>query len=229
MDECSELVMEEVQSPPAQPEEEPRSPLAELMAPGRLVIFGVALAVELAIFFGAMVYPIDPAQQQELVKQANNILGSAGNQTSVTIFGAILSNNIKVALVEMVPAAGAALFAASIFTTGQVIQALAIASNLPGPLFGVLIFFFPFAIVELSAYAIAVASGSMLIVAWRRKKLGSEVKVFALEAGLVLLCVLLAAAMETVGIVSPVVGFALWLPTALGIFALVMAAREFWR
>jgi len=216
--------------PALQPGEENATSLPrELIARGRLVIFGATLAVELAIFFGAMIYPIDPAQQQELVRQANSILGSTGNQTSVSIFTAILSNNARVAGVEMIPAAGAALFVASIFTTGQIIQALAISSNVPGPLFGVLLFFFPFAIVELSAYAIAVASGSMLIVAWRRKTLGREAKVFVLEVGLVFFCVFLAAAMETVGIVSPVVGFALWLPTAVGIFALVMIVRESWR
>jgi hypothetical protein len=222
--------MAEVQPATTQSAEEPaKSLLKDLVNRDRLMVFGVTLAIELIIFFGAMIYPINPSQQQELVKQANSILGSTGNQTSVSIFSAIFSNNARVALVEMVPAAGAALFAASIFTTGQVIQALALNSNLPGPLFGLLIFFFPFAIVELSAYAIAVASGSMLILSWRRKRLRREVKVFSLEVGLVVFCVLLAAAMETVGIVNPVVGFALWLPTAVGIFALVMAARGSWR
>jgi Stage II sporulation protein M len=199
---------------------------ARLTSRGRLTLFGLALAVELVIFFGAMVYPISQVQQQELVRQANNLLGSTGNQTSTSIFEAIFTNNIRVALIEMVPAAGAALFAASIFTTGQVVQALALSSGLPGPVFGMLIFFFPFAIVELSAYAIAVASGSMLVIAWRRKKLKEEVRVFVAEVALVLVCIFLAAAMETVGIVSPLVGFALWLPTAVAIFALVMAVRQ---
>jgi putative effector of murein hydrolase LrgA (UPF0299 family) len=125
----------------------------------------------------------------------------------------------------MIPAAGALLFGASIFVTGQVIQVLAISSHLPGPVFGLALFFFPFAIVELSAYAMAVASGTMLIVAWRRKKLMSELRVFLVEAVVVVMTVLIAAAMETVGIVNPVVSLALWLPTGLAIAALAVYVR----
>lgn len=219
----------ESQQPEGQPEEEKRSLLSQLMGRGRVTAFALAFVAELAIFFGAMVYPINPVHQQELIKQANDILGAGGNQTSAGIFGVIFSNNVRVALAEMVPAVGAAVFAVSIFTTGQVIQALSLASSLPGPVLGMLIFLFPFAIVELSAYAIATASGSMLIIrARKRESLRNEARVFVLEIGLVLLCIVLAAAMETAAIVSPVVGFALWLPTAVGIFALVMAVRQYW-
>lgn len=227
----SEPAMAETETiaPPAAEPEERRGILDELMKRSRVIIFGLALVTELAIFFGAMMIPIGPGEQQELVRQANNLLGSSGNQGSVSIFVAIFANNLKVSLIEMIPAVGAALFVASIYTTGQVIQALAISSNLPGPVFGLLLFFFPFALLELSAYAIAVASGTMLIVAWRRKQLAREVRVFVLEAVVVVFTLVLAAAMETVGIVNPLVGFALWLPTALGIFALVMAVRGVWR
>lgn len=210
----------------AQPEEKQSGLLPELMARSRLIIFGLTLAVELVIFFGAMVYPINQTQQQELVSLVNNRFGSTGSQTPADTFGEIFSNNISVALIEMVPAVGAGFFAVSVFVTGLAIQAWALLNGLPGPLLGVLIFVFPFAIVELSAYAIAVASGSMLILAWRRKRLRREARVFAAEVVLVLVCVFLAAAMETAGIVSPLVGFALWLPTAVGVFALVMAVRQ---
>jgi uncharacterized membrane protein SpoIIM required for sporulation len=215
--------------PEAQQEQRPRSLAWQLVEKGRLAIFGITLLVELIIFFVAMVIPIGPAQQQELVRQANDLLGSTGQQTSITIFSAIFSNNIRVALIDMVPAAGAALFVASIYTTGQVIQALAISNGLPGPLFGVLLFLFPFALVELSAYAIAVASGTMLLVAWRRKTLRKELWVFVFEMVAVFVCVLVAAVMETVGIVTPLVGLSLWLPMAAAIFALAMAARGVWK
>ncbi len=200
----------------------------ELMGRRRVILFGLALAIELTIFFGAMLYPIDPPRQQALVQQANTLIGSTSEQGSAGIFAAILANNMRVALLEMVPVAGAALFALSIFTTGQVIQALAVSSNLPGPVFGLALFFFPFAIVELSAYAVAVASGSMLLVAWRRRMLGKEVRIFALEMTLVVLAIIVAAAMETVGLVDPFVSLALWLPTAAGIAALVFAVRSAW-
>jgi hypothetical protein len=198
---------------------------SELFQRRRLTLFGVALAIELSIFFGAMVYPMDQAQQQALLQQANGLVGSTTGQGSLGIFATIFGNNVRVALLEMIPVAGAFLFVLSIFTTGQVIQALAMASNLPGPVFGVALFFFPFAIVEFSAYAIAVASGSMVLAAWRSKRLRSEVRIFGLEAALVVVFILLAAAMETVGIVSPFVSFALWLPTAIGLTAVVVLFR----
>lgn len=191
----------------------------------RLTLFGVVLAVELTTFFFATVYPIDPAQQQALMDQANSVIGSTTGQTATGLFSAISGNNLRVALLEMVPVVGVLLFAFSIFTTGQIIQALALSQGLPGPLFGAALFFFPFAIVELSAYAIAVASGTMLLVAWRRKTLRSELRIFAVEAIVVVVAVFVAAAMETVGIVNPIYSFALWLPTALGLTALVVFVR----
>ncbi|MDV3293856.1 MAG: stage II sporulation protein M [Nitrososphaerales archaeon] len=204
----------------------PKSIRKELVGRRRATFFGLALLVELGIFFGALVYPIDPAQQQSLMQQANTLVGTTTGQGSVGIFAAIFANNLRVALLEMIPVAGAALFVLSIFTTGQVIQALATSSNLPGPVFGVALFFFPFAIVELSAYAMAVASGTMLLTSLRRKTFSREVRVFVLEAAVVVAAIMIAAAMETVGLVNPFVSFALWLPTAVGLTALVFVFRN---
>ena len=223
------------EEPPAQPipvepvpEVVPPKPtlVSQLLRRGRLLAFGFALAVELTIFFGAMVYPIPSAQQAQLLNQANALMNSTTSQGPAGMFSAIFENNVRVALLEMIPAAGAFLFGVSIFTTGQVIQALAISSHLPGPLFGLALFFFPFSIVELSSYAIAAASGTMLIFAWRRKTLADEIRVFVLEALVVVLAVLLAAIMETAGIVEPLAGLALWLPTALGIAVFAMYLRR---
>lgn len=188
--------------------------------------FGIALAVELAIFFGAMVYPIAPSQQASLLNQANGLLNSTTGQGPAGVFSAIFDNNLRVALLEMIPAAGALLFGLSIFTTGQVIQVLAISSHLPGPVFGLALFFFPFAIVELTAYAIAVASGTMLIVAWRRKTFVDELRVFLVEVVVVAAVVLIAAAMETAGIVNPLVSLVLWVPTALAVASLAVYVRR---
>lgn len=214
-------------APPAPENERPRY-FREWGPRDRILAFGIAFGIELTIFFGAMVIPMSAPQQQQLMNQANNLLGPAREQGPLQIFVSIFDNNVRVALIEMIPGIGAALFGASMYTTGQVIQALAISNNVPGPLYGLLVFFFPFAIVELSAYAIAVASGTLLIVAWRRSKLRQELGAFVLEVSVVVFALILAAAMETVGIVSPAEGLALWLPTAVGIFAVVMALRGVW-
>lgn len=206
--------------PPPKP-----SLISLLLRRGRIMAFGAAFAIELAIFFGAMMYPVDPSQQAALLNQANALMNSTGSQGPAAVFSAIFNNNLRVALLEMLPAAGAFLFVVSIFTTGQVIQVLAMSSNLPGPVFGLALFLFPFVIVELSAYALAVASGTMLIVAWWRKTFTSEIRVFVVEAVAVTVTLLVAAAMETVGILNPFVSLALWLPTGLAIGVVVLYVR----
>ena len=205
--------------------EQNAGPEREILLRWRLIAFLAALAIELAIYFGAMVFPIDPVQQKALLDTANQISNSTVGQAPVGVFSAISANNLRVALLEAVPGVGAFLFVISSFTTGQVIQVLSLSSSLPGIVYGMLLLFFPFAIVELSAYAMAVSSGTMVILAWRKKSLRREMRVFGLEVAGVIGVVLVAAAMETAVIVDPFVGFALWLPTALAIAAAAVYGR----
>jgi len=214
-----------IEQTPSEPE--PAPSLARLLFQhGRLVLFAGAFAVELAIYFGAMVYPIDPVQQQALQQQAQTLANATIGQGPMAAFVGIFENNVRIALLEMIPAAGALLLALITFSTGQVIQVEAIGSSLPSPVFGLLLFLFPFAIVELSSYAIAVGSGSMVLVAWRRKTLHKEVRVFALEVCIVVVAVLAAAAMETMIDVNVVISLALWLPTALAIAMIIVFGKR---
>jgi hypothetical protein len=214
-----------IESVPVEPE--PKSSLTkQLFSRGRLLLFAIALAIELAIYFGAMAYPIDPAQQQALQEQAQALANSTIGQGPVAAVVGIFENNLRVALLEMIPAVGAILFGVVSFTTGQVIQVEAISFNIPGPVLGLSLFVFPFAIVELSSYAVAVTSGIMLIVAWRRKTLHNELRVFLLEAVVVVVAVLAAAGMETMLEVNVAISFALWVPTALAAAMIVVYSRR---
>jgi len=198
----------------------------ELFGRGRLALMLSVVVIELAIFFAAMLTPVDPATQKDLLNQANKLLVVAKNPNLGEVFVLIFANNAGVALLEMVPVLGGGLFVYSIFMTGQVIKAIAASYSLPGPLFGLILFLFPFAMVELAAYAIAVGSGTMLIVAWSKRRLRREMRVFVIEGTIIIVVLVIAAAMETATIVSPVLGFGLWLPTALGIVALVITSRK---
>jgi hypothetical protein len=215
------------------PEQAPAEPelasslTRQLFQHGRLVLFASAFAVELVIYFSAMVYPIDPVQQQALQQQAQTLVNATVGQGPMAAFVGIFENNVRIALLEMIPAAGALLFASVSFSTGQVIQVEAIGSSLPSPILGLLLFVFPFAIVELSSYAIAVGSGSMVLVAWRRKTLHKEIRVFLLEACVVVVAVLAAAAMETMVDVNVTISLALWLPTALAIAMVIVFGKRF--
>ena len=210
---------------PAEPEPTP-SLAKQLFQHGRLLLFAGAFAVELAIYFGAMAYPIDPGQQQALQQEAQTLANATIGQGPVAAVAGIFQNNLRIALLEMIPALGAVLFAFVSFSTGQVIQVEAISASIPGPFFGLLLFVFPFAIIELSSYAIAVGSGSMLLVAWRKRTLHKEIRVFVLEVCVVAVAILVAAAMETMVDVNPIVSIGLWLPTALAIAMIVVYGKR---
>lgn len=213
------------ESVPSEPEP-PVSLAKQLFQHGRLLAFAAAFAVELAIYFGAMAYPVAPAQQQALQQQAKALANATIGQGPLVAVAGIFENNVRIALLEMVPAAGALLLAVVSFSTGQVVQVEAIGTSVPGPVFGLLLFVFPFAIVELSSYAIAVGSGSMLLVAWRNKTLHQEARVFLVEIGVVVVALLVAAAMETVVDVNLAISLALWLPTALAIAMIAVYGRR---
>lgn len=210
---------------PVEPEHP--SPAKELFSRGRLILFASVFVIELTIYFTAMTYPIGPAEQQALQKQAQSLVNATLGQGPLAAVVGIFENNVRIALLEMIPVAGAALLAFVSFTTGQVIQVEAINASLPGPAFGLLLFVFPFAIVELSSYAIAVGSGTMLVFAWRRKSLHQELPVFLLEIALVVVAILVAAAMETMVDVNVFASFILWVPMALAIAGIVLYGRRF--
>jgi len=193
---------------------------------GRLLLFLGVFVLELLLFFGATVVPIAPAAQQQVQQAARDLQNSTAHQAPVAILGFIFANNAKVALAELIPGVGPVVFFISMVNTGQVIQVIGTSTGVPAALLGSLLFVFPFTIVELSAYALAVCSGSMLIIAWRRKTLHREARVFAYEVAGVVVILLLAATMETITLLSYEVGLALWLPTGLLVAWLAITLRR---
>jgi uncharacterized membrane protein SpoIIM required for sporulation len=210
------------QGPPTQPRP---NAAKDFLDRQRVTLVLMVLLVELAVFFVATWVPVNKTTQQALQKEVKNLSGATSDLSSPDLLAFIFTHNTIVAFGEMVPILGTFLWFISIYATGQVIQVVALSQGAPGLLYGVLILFFPFAIVELSAYAVAVTSGIMLIVAWRRHRLRRETRVLVLEAGLVAAMLLSAAALETVTIMSPTLGFSLWIPTCAAIAALVWISR----
>lgn len=202
------------------------STVKELLGRRRLALVLMVLLVELTIFFLAASVPMNTVTQQVLQNEEKNITGTSNSLGPTGQFVFIFAHNAAIAFGEMVPAVGGLLWVVSIYATGQILQAVALSQGAPGALYGLLLLFFPFAIIELAAYAVAVSSGVMLIVAWRRHQLRSEVRVLVLEAGVVASMLLIAAAMETVTIVNPVLGIALWIPTGLTIAALALISAR---
>ena len=201
------------------PTPKPRSLTSELLDRQRLLLILGVLFIELVIFVSGLLTPLSSGEQQIIANQTSSQFApiqSASLQEQVVY---IFSHNLLIALAEMVPVFGAFLFVYSVHFTGLVTQAIVAEKNLPG-LAGLILFVFPYTFVELSAYAIAVASGVMLIWAGIMKHLVRELKVFAIEAVVIVAVLFTAAAMEAATGSSWIVGIALWIPTGLAIVGL---------
>lgn len=197
-----------VQPPTAEPV---KSAFGMLFDPKRVAFFGVVLAAELALFALAIVVPAGASLRQQLVAGGQGSLPSH-NTTAGSLVGLIVANNLRVALLEMIPLMGFLLLPLSIFASGVIIQGFAISSAVPPTLAAFSYLLLPFTYVELSAYAVAFVSGTMLIVAWLKKRLHREARVFMLEIVAVAILVVLAATMETITISNAIAGLLLWVP-----------------
>jgi len=206
-------------------QEPPRSALSELFDRRRLLAFLVALVAEFAIFVFGLLTPLSVPAQQTLENQTSVQFASVPTASAQQLLTLIFTHNVMLAYLELVPVLGAFVFVYSIYVTGLVAQVIAASAGYPGQL-GVILFVFPYSLVEFSAYAIAVASGVMLLLAWRKKRLGRELRVFLLELVAVAVVLVLAAAMETVTKFSPLAGLLLWLPTGLGVAGIVLFSKR---
>jgi uncharacterized membrane protein SpoIIM required for sporulation len=207
-----------------QPEQSPRISW-ELLDRRRLIIILGILLIEFAIFVVGLFTPIPKSDQQTLANETDSQFASIQSASPAQLVLFIFFHNLTIALVEMAPVIGAFLFVYSVYSTGLIAQVIAVSQGLPGQV-GAIIFVFPYSLVELSAYAIAVGSGIMLLVALRKKQLHREIRVFVLEAVVVTGVLFVAAVMETATKFSPALGFALWLPTGLGIAGLIVLSSR---
>ena len=183
----------------------------------RVYLFMGVLAAELVIFFAAAAYPLDPAAQKIALDQANSTLAHEGSLGPTGLFGLIFTNNIRIAVIEMAPVLGGIFFVVSILTTGEVIQALATSQGHPSLTYAVILFLYPFTILELGAYAFASSSGIMLLVSTARRRLRHETKLFFAEILVVVGTTAVAAAMETLTILVWWVGLLLWIPVGIAV------------
>lgn len=207
----------------SQPRPESTSVTRSLLDRKRLLLMLVALLLEFGIFFAGLLTPVSVSTQQSLANATTSQFGLARSGSVTQLAEFIFTHNLAIGLAEMVPLLGAFLFVFSVYSTGLAAQAIVAASGYPSQ-WGAVIFAFPYSLVELSAYAVAVASGSMLLFAWRRKRLRGEIRVFVAEIAAVALVLLVAAFMEAATIrVSWILGLALWLPTGLGLAVIIVA------
>jgi hypothetical protein len=215
------------ENPPVmeEPAPRPRSLVSELLDRQRLLLMLGVFILELVIFVSGLLTPLPSSEQQIIANQTSSQFAPIQSASLPQQIVFIFSHNLLIALFEMVPVLGAFLFIYSVHFTGLVTQAIVAEKNLPG-LAGLILFIFPYTLVELSAYAIAVASGVMLIWSAIVKRLVRELKVFAIEAVVIVAVLFTAAAMEAATGSSWIVGIVLWIPTGLVIVGLkILSSR----
>ncbi len=195
--------------------------MSELFDRRRLLLMLAILLVEVGVFAAGLTTPLSVDVRQSIENQTNSQFASVPTASAPQLFTFIFTHNLPFALVEMIPILGALVFISSIYVTGLAAQVGALAYGYPGQ-FGAVLLLFPYAFVEFSAYAVAVGAGIMLISSWRKGRLGRELRVLVLEMAAVPLLLLAAAVMETTTKFSPLVGFALWLPTGLAVVVLLV-------
>lgn len=192
----------------------------------RLSLIAMVLLLEIGIFFAGLFTPLSATTRQALASQTGSQFGGVQTGTTSQVILFIFGHNLPIALAEMIPVGGALVFAFSVYSTGIAAQALVAAQGLPAQ-WGAVILAFPYSLVELSAYAVAVVSGSLVLAAWRGHRLRKEMKTFATEVGAVVAILLVAATMETITVkVSVLLGLALWLPTGIALGTIMVVARK---
>ncbi len=205
--------------------ESPKTAVQDLFDRRRVLLILVILLVEVGVFVAGILAPIPGSLRETLVNQSSAQFADVPQSTPPLLLSLIFTHNLPFAIVEMVPILGAVVFVSSIYVTGVVAQAIASGYGYPGQ-FGAILLAYPYSLVEFSAYAIAVSAGVMLLLSWRKGRLGRELRVFVLEMATVALVLLVAALMETLTKFYPLIGVALWIPTALAAAGIVVYNRR---
>jgi len=210
--------------PQQQPQQQPQQRRQKNRVGGRfgsrrVLIIITVLVIELTIFFTALAIPLDPAQQQSLNTEGQNLVNSVSGGGPLDMFTGIFLNNARIALIEAVPFVGPVLLGYSMFYTGEILQAIAVSHSPPVPplILGAVTFVLPHSLIEFAGYAVAVTAGVMLIWAGIKKRLRTEFKVYAREVVIAEGVLLVAAATETLVGVYPDMALYLWVPIAIGI------------
>jgi hypothetical protein len=182
------------------------------MTKPRVQLYAVSLGAQLALFFAALAIPVDPVQKQSLLTGGTNVANSAVTGPPVVAMGTIFAHNASIAALEFIPIVGVGMLGFSMFSTGLVVQALAVSHDFSPLAVGATYLMVPFFIVEMSAYALATCEGCLMVWAFLRHRATREVRLFLYQGAIVIGMLGLAATMETVSIVRAGAALIFWVP-----------------
>jgi len=183
-----------------------------------LLLCATLFLIEVGLFFAVSSSPFFPGEHSAYTSAANQLGNQTSSSTAPQLFTMIFTNNLRIALIEMIPVFGTIFFAISIYATARVTEAIAGIQGIPAPLVLLLLFIFPYSYIELPAYAVATAEGIYLLYALvvRLRGRGGSLSGEAVQFGinLIIMTVMLAVAalFEAVTIEIRVYFWITWVP-----------------
>jgi uncharacterized membrane protein SpoIIM required for sporulation len=139
--------------------------------------------------------PIDPQEASQIINDLNQTVNSLNESGALMQF--ILGNNFFICLLMFVPVVGPLFGFYTLFNTGTVISAVAIAGGYPSIVAFVTLFLTPVAWLEFAAYSIAIAESIWLFRRILKGRGVHELKNACLFVSISAVLLLLAAVIET--------------------------------
>ncbi|WP_338598794.1 stage II sporulation protein M [Sulfolobus tengchongensis] len=121
----------------------------------------IVFVVEVVLFLIASAIP---QNNPSLVSEFNNTESQVLNESYLGKVFQIFTHNLGVAMLDFIPAAGLAVLAISIYSTGMVLSAFSASVNVPGILAALSLMTLPHSWLELPSYAVAASSGLYIII-----------------------------------------------------------------
>jgi uncharacterized membrane protein SpoIIM required for sporulation len=179
-----------------------------------------------------------PGEFNVYVQQYNNVSGILNTSASSQV-GGIFLNNFRVAMIEIIPGLGLALFSFSIYETARIVQVIGIQQHTGAGALATL-FFLPSTWLELPAYSIAATEGVYLLYAFyygfRRGwgRLRREFRFLWVNVMLIGVVLIVAAVIEVTEIQIATIfqgtpNESLALLTWIPFFLILVGVAKFWR
>lgn len=183
---------------------------------------------EIILFYLIASFPISNSEAQSLSASYNSVQNSLQSSSLLGRAVLIFVNNVRIALMEIIPVWGAILFSISTYATSRTVEAVAIVqpasvAHLPAQVLITLLFLFPHSWLELPAYAIALTESIFLIYSGVTHNLINESRRALAVVVFVVILLFVAALFESTEITYPSYALALWVPA----LAIILGAYFF--
>ena len=156
----------------------------------RLKVFAMVLLFLLLVFMVGAFSPMERTEAQRRMEEAQKILPREPN------IQAIFSNNLRVALLMLIPVLGLILGSYSLYNTGLYFSATSVSMGVSSGLLLLAVILQPFFWLEFVAYALSMTQNLYLTGALVHRRIRGEVKPLILVVALLAAILLVGAAVE---------------------------------